>query len=79
MIADIGMPQEDGYVLIQKVRNLEDKDEQQHLSAIALTAYASAADRDQALAAGYDLHLTKPVSAGELTQAIAKLRRTDGA
>jgi PAS domain S-box-containing protein len=76
MVADIGLAHEDGYVLIQKLRQLEGDNTQQRLSAIALTAYASAADRDQALATGYDLHLTKPVSPGELTQAVAKFRKS---
>jgi CheY-like chemotaxis protein len=75
MIADIGMPQEDGYVLIQKLRALERGNSSRSLSAIALTAYASAADRDQALAAGYDLHLTKPVGPSDLTNAVAKFRK----
>ena len=52
LIADIGMPLEDGYVLIHKLRALERERSQKRLSAIALTAYASAGDRDQALAAG---------------------------
>jgi CheY-like chemotaxis protein len=79
MIADIGMPQEDGYVLIRKLRAIERKHSLGRLSAVALTAYASAADRDQALAAGYDLHLTKPVEPGDLTQALANFRKSIGA
>ena len=78
MIADIGMPQEDGYVLIQKLRGLERKHSLGRLSAIALTAYASDADRDQALAAGYDLHLRKPVGPSDLARAVAKFRNADG-
>jgi len=58
MIADIGMPQEDGYVLIDRLRTLEREHSLGGLSAIALTAYASDADRDQALAAGYDLQIS---------------------
>jgi PAS domain S-box-containing protein len=74
MIADIGMPDEDGYVLIQKLRAHEREHSQKHLSAIALTGYASAADRDQTLTAGYDVHLAKPVGATQLADAVAKLR-----
>jgi PAS domain S-box-containing protein len=72
MIADIGMPKEDGYVLIQKLRVLEAERSQVRLPAIALTAFASVADRDQALALGYDLHLTKPVAPTDLTYALSK-------
>lgn len=75
MIADIAMANEDGYVLIHKLRDLERKDNQTRVSAIALTAYASAADRDQALEAGFDIHLAKPASPGDLTQAVAKFRK----
>jgi CheY-like chemotaxis protein len=76
MIADIGMPQEDGYALIQTVRALEREHSHTRLHAIALTAYASTTDRDQALTAGYDLHLAKPVGPADLTQALAAFRKT---
>jgi CheY-like chemotaxis protein len=76
IVADIGMPHEDGYVLIQKLRHLEGEDFQEPLSAIALTAYASAADRDQALAMGYDFHLSKPAGPSDLVHAVAKFRKT---
>ena len=76
LIADIGMPLEDGYVLIHKLRALERERSQKRLSAIALTAYASAADRDQALAAGYDLHLTKPIVPSDLTRTVGKFRKS---
>jgi PAS domain S-box-containing protein len=72
MIADIGMPHEDGYVLIQNVRALEQEHSEKRLPSITLTAYASTADRDQALAAGYDVHLAKPVGPSDLTRAVAK-------
>jgi CheY-like chemotaxis protein len=75
MFADIGMPHEDGYVLIQKLRAFERENSHKRLSAIALTAYASAADRDQALTAGYDIHLTKPVAPADLSRAVAKCRK----
>jgi CheY-like chemotaxis protein len=72
IIADIGMAHEDGYVLIQKLRAHEREAFRGRLPAIALTGYASAADRDQALAAGYDVHLAKPVGPGDLIRAVAK-------
>ncbi len=73
------MPHEDGYELIPKLRAFEREKEQERLPAIALTAYATAADREQVLAAGYDLHLTKPVGPNELAQAVAKLGKAAGA
>jgi signal transduction histidine kinase/ActR/RegA family two-component response regulator len=73
LIADIGMPDEDGYLLIRKLRTLEQQHSDRRLPAIALTAYASAADRTQALSAGYDLHLPKPVGATDLAHAVAKV------
>jgi CheY-like chemotaxis protein len=76
VVADIGMPQADGYVLIQTLRALERDSSHTRLPAIALTAYATVADRDEALAAGYDLHLAKPVGPGDLTHALSKYRKT---
>jgi PAS domain S-box-containing protein len=79
MVADIGMPHEDGYVLIRTLRARERERSDKRLPAIALTAYASVADRDQALSGGYDLHLAKPVGPADLTRAVAKFRRAHGA
>jgi signal transduction histidine kinase/ActR/RegA family two-component response regulator len=73
MIADIGMPEENGYSLIGKVRALEG--ELGSLPALALTAYAAEADRQQALAAGFHLHLAKPAEAAHLVAAVAALAR----
>jgi PAS domain S-box-containing protein len=73
VISDIGMPHEDGYVLIQKLRAAERERGQPRLPAIALTTYSSPSDRDQALAWGYDLHLAKPVSQTELVRAVADM------
>jgi CheY-like chemotaxis protein/nitrogen-specific signal transduction histidine kinase len=73
LIADIGMPNEDGYELIQKLRRLEGGSSQKRLPAIALTGYASAADRERALTAGYDLHLTKPVRPADLAVAVSTI------
>ena len=68
VISDIGMPGEDGYVLIRKLREL-DKD----IPAIALTAYARSEDRTRAISSGYQQHVTKPVEPIELATAIARL------
>ncbi len=72
LISDIGMPEVDGYQLIQKIRARE-KGEGRKLVAIALTAYARADDRQRALLAGYQMHLSKPVDPRELIAGIASL------
>lgn len=72
LISDIGMPQEDGYTLIRKVRMLESEALSQ-LPAIALTAYAREEDRIHALEAGFQQHLSKPTDPNELVNAIAQL------
>jgi CheY-like chemotaxis protein len=75
LLADIGLPYEDGYVLIRKLRGSEGDAAMQRLPALAVTAYASAADRGEALAAGYDGHVAKPVEPPELLRALSKLIR----
>ncbi len=69
IISDIGMPVVDGYELIKMLRKLESSREAK-LPAIALTAFAREEDRRQALAAGFNAHLTKPVDTAELLAAI---------
>jgi CheY-like chemotaxis protein len=64
------MPDEDGYSLIRRVRELCSAD---RLPAIALTAYARKQDAEEALAAGFDRHLPKPVAPVELVRAIRTL------
>ena len=82
IISDIGMAEEDGYELIRKLRMLPvqgsllpgSPDSLPGLiPAIALTGYATLKDRDRALAAGYQLHLAKPVEPDELVIAIRNL------
>ncbi|HKS43216.1 MAG TPA: ATP-binding protein [Blastocatellia bacterium] len=72
LVSDIGMPDEDGYVLIQKVRELMPESGGQ-IPAIALTGYARPEDREQLLSAGYQAHLSKPVELAELVNLIASL------
>ncbi|MBW4492914.1 MAG: PAS domain S-box protein [Oscillatoria princeps RMCB-10] len=72
LVSDIAMPGEDGYWLIRKVRALESQGGR-HILAVALTAYARASDVREALAAGFELHLPKPVDPAQLIAAIAKL------
>jgi signal transduction histidine kinase/ActR/RegA family two-component response regulator len=72
LLSDIGMPGEDGYALLRQVRAREAL-EGGHLLAIALTAFASQADREEALALGFEEHLAKPVSPADLTRTVARL------
>jgi len=72
LVADIGMPGEDGYSLIRQVRTRE-IGRKDSLPAVALTAYARPEDRERALAAGFQEHLPKPVDAAELTAVLAGL------
>ncbi len=71
LISDIGMPYEDGYALIRKVRALDA--EQGRIPAIALTAYAREEDRTQALSAGFQMHIAKPVNLVQLTTGVVQL------
>ena len=72
LIADIGMPVEDGYSLIRKVRALPNERGGQ-TPAVALTAYARSDDRQRALAEGYQVHVAKPVDRVELATVISTL------
>jgi PAS domain S-box-containing protein len=74
LISDIGMPGEDGYALIRKVRALQFV-EGANIPAAALTAYARAEDRRKALDAGYMMHIPKPVEPAELVAVISNLTR----
>jgi hypothetical protein len=72
LIADIGMPEQDGYALIRTIRTLTDG--RARLPAIAVTAYASLRERELSRAAGYDYHLAKPVDPKQLVATIASAR-----
>ncbi|HET6281446.1 MAG TPA: ATP-binding protein [Polyangia bacterium] len=72
VVSDIGMPEEDGFSFMQRLRGLPD-DQGANIPAIALTAYARAEDRLRAAQVGFDLHLAKPVDADVLITAIAAL------
>lgn len=71
LVSDIGMPGEDGYALIRKVRALDTQSGK--IPAVCLSAYASAEDRTKALQAGFQVHIPKPVNPAELATAIANL------
>jgi PAS domain S-box-containing protein len=72
LISDIGMPEMDGYALIRQIRSLS-PERGGHTPAIALTAYAGEIDQQQALAAGFQQHLAKPIAPEALVSAIATL------
>ncbi|MEH2070868.1 MAG: PAS domain S-box protein [Nostoc sp.] len=72
LLSDIGMPQVDGYMLMRQIRDMP-PELGGKIPAIALTAYAAEIDYQQALAAGFKQHITKPVEPAKLIRAIAKL------
>ena len=73
LLSDIGMPGEDGYSLIRKVRQRESAQGAKAVPAIAITAYARAEDRQTALAAGFDMHVAKPLDPEELLATVAEV------
>ena len=72
LISDIGMPDEDGYELIGKLRARAPR-AGGDIPAIALTAYTRDEDRARALAAGFQMHIAKPIEPDELVKSIATL------
>jgi PAS domain S-box-containing protein len=68
ILSDIAMPGEDGYALIEKIRARG-----RRTPAIAFTAYAREEDKKRALAAGFQLHLAKPIAPRELAEAVANV------
>ena len=71
LLADVAMPGEDGYSLLRKLRLIESP--ARAIPAAALTAFARAEDRRDALAAGFQMHLSKPIDASSLVAAVAAL------
>ncbi|UBF23819.1 response regulator [Kovacikia minuta CCNUW1] len=76
LISDVGMPDMDGYTLVQEVRT-KASERSRTIPAIALTAYAGEIDQQQALAAGFQQHITKPVEPETLMRAIWTLVERD--
>jgi CheY-like chemotaxis protein/AraC-like DNA-binding protein len=72
LIIDIGLPDEDGYALIRKARALLDE-RGEKIPAVALTAHSSLEDREQALSAGFEIHMPKPPGPRQLIDVVAKL------
>jgi CheY-like chemotaxis protein len=73
IVSDIGMPGEDGYDLIRKIRGRERENKLKRIPAVALTAYARVEDRMRALSEGFQMHVPKPVEPAELAAVIANL------
>jgi PAS domain S-box-containing protein len=74
VVADIGMPEIDGFELIKRIRALPSS-EARNVPAAALTAFARSEDRTKALQNGFEMHLAKPVDPGELVASVATLVR----
>jgi CheY-like chemotaxis protein len=78
LVSDIGLPGRDGYELVRQVRQLQQARSARHLPAIALTAFARPEDQRKTLAAGFDLHLGKPLKPHMLLAAIGQCCRPAG-
>ncbi|HZH33099.1 MAG TPA: ATP-binding protein [Pyrinomonadaceae bacterium] len=78
LISDIGLPEEDGYELICKLRAAEAAGAGGRIPAIALTAYARVEDRVRALNAGFQVHVPKPIEPVELLAVVASLAGRTG-
>jgi CheY-like chemotaxis protein len=74
VIADIGLPEMDGYEFVKQVRSLE-LQRARNTPVIALTALARSEDRRRAMLAGFDLHLAKPAEPAELVAVVGRLAR----
>ena len=74
LVSDIGMPEENGYDFIKRVRAL-DPNQGGRIPAVSVTAYTTPKEIDQAFAAGYQLHVPKPMDPSALVKAVAKLVR----
>jgi CheY-like chemotaxis protein len=73
IVADIGMPEYNGYTLIGRIRARDRERGNSIIPAIALTAYATAIDRDTMLTAGFQVHMPKPFDPDQLVSMIADL------
>ncbi|HLO51534.1 MAG TPA: ATP-binding protein, partial [Kamptonema sp.] len=75
LISDIGMPEMDGYTLLQQVRSLPPEKGGQ-IPAIAVSAYAGEVDQQRSITVGFRRHITKPLDPNQLAQTVAALART---
>jgi CheY-like chemotaxis protein len=76
LVSDIGMPGDDGYALIRRVR--EGASRFTRVPALALTAYASPEDARRAVLAGFDMHMAKPIEPATLTVVVSRLFGKEG-
>ena len=76
LVSDLSMPGEDGYSLIARLRARDSR--YPRVPAIALTAYAGAADRDHIISAGFQAHVRKPFRSAELVVAVERAARQGG-
>jgi len=74
IVSDLGMPTEDGYQLIRRIRALDS--EVRRIPAVAVTGYATSEDVQRALDAGFQLHISKPMDPAAFVAAVARLART---
>ena len=72
LVCDIGMPGEDGYTFIRRLRSIE-QTQGRALPAVALSAYARSDDRTKAIRSGFQNHLAKPVEPAELLAVVSSL------
>lgn len=72
ILSDIGMPVEDGYALIRRIRALP-AEEKKRIPAVAVTAFTRNEDSERALAEGFDVHMAKPVDLPQLLKIITRL------
>jgi CheY-like chemotaxis protein len=78
IVADIGMPGEDGYALLRSLRRIEQGQHTPQVPAVAGTAFARAEDRQRALSAGFYEHLPKPIDPERLVRVLGQLMKGEG-
>ncbi|WP_236630608.1 response regulator, partial [Aphanizomenon flos-aquae] len=78
LVSDIGLPEEDGYMLIRQIRELSPEAGGQ-IPAVALTAYTGEAEETAALAAGFQIHIAKPIEPDQLVSVVGSLAGRQGA
>lgn len=78
LVSDIAMPGTDGYELMAKLREREAAASAGHVPALALSAYAREEDRRRALAAGFEMHVAKPVDPARLAEVLSELTGREG-
>ena len=73
IICDIGMPGEDGYSFLQRLRKIETSEGKSHIPAAALTAYTREEEKQEAFKSGFQVHLSKPIQEALLIHSVARL------